>query len=144
VDTHDKKGVLFMFSRIIKRYKELNWLAYHDSLTGLKNRNWLYKNADNIKFHYVYFVDINGLHEINKSGHTVGDAHICGIVEEIKLLPNIEFVRYAGDEFVVFSDSLDTLQQNDLYAFGIAEIGRDLFSAIRKADEEMIIAKSRI
>lgn len=65
-----------MFSRIkrlYEEYKELKYLAYHDTLTGLLNRNWFYKNINNIDVKYIYFIDINNLHEINKKGHSYGD-----------------------------------------------------------------------
>ena len=74
--------------RFIKEYKELRYLAYHDSLTKLYNRNWLYKNIDSIKRKYVYFIDINDLHEINKAGHTFGDKHIIKCVDAIKTAKN--------------------------------------------------------
>ena len=52
--------MLSRIKRIFTEYKEIKYLAYHDSLTGLLNRNWLYKNIDFIDHKYVYFIDING------------------------------------------------------------------------------------
>ena len=133
-----------MFPRIFKRYKELNWLAYHDSLTGLKNRNWFHQNKDTIKCEYVYFVDINRLHEINKKGHTFGDKHICSIVQKIKSIVDIEMIRYAGDEFIVFSNKDHLIETNKLFAVGKALVCNGLPNAINEADKEMIKEKNEI
>jgi len=73
----------------------LKYLAYHDSLTGLLNRNWLYKNIDQIKAKYVYFIDINDLHKVNEKGHTFGDEYIKKVIATIK--HNGTLLRYAGD-----------------------------------------------
>ena len=70
--------------KIIKHWKELKYLAYHDSLTGLLNRNWLYKNIDQINTKYVYFIDINDLHKVNENGHTFGDEYIKVAIATIK------------------------------------------------------------
>ena len=76
-----------MFSKIKRKYtgyKELKYLAYHDVLTGLLNRNWLWRNLNTIMHKYVYFIDINNLKEINKRGHTEGDKHIKNVISKIK------------------------------------------------------------
>ena len=74
-----------MFLKIIRNYNTLKHLAYYDMLTGLLNRNWFYKNMNKLKYKYVYFIDINDLHKINKHGHAVGDEHIKKIILEIKI-----------------------------------------------------------
>lgn len=73
-----------MFFRFRKELKELKYLAYHDSLTNLLNRNWLKKNIEKINYKYVYFIDINNLHNINKNGHSFGDEYIKMITYSIK------------------------------------------------------------
>jgi GGDEF domain-containing protein len=134
-----------MFS-IIKNLKQLKYLAYHDTLTGLLNRNWLYKNIDNIHKQYVYFIDINNLHEVNKSGHTIGDKYILEILESIKLYiisKDDIFVRYAGDEFIIFSNKNKLLQTNSFYCVGYSKIEQDIQCAICNADEAMIKEKNK-
>lgn len=119
-------------------YKKLKYLAYHDSLTGLLNRSWLYKNINKISCKFVYFVDINNLREVNKSGHTAGDEYIKNIINSIVLEKTETFVRYAGDEFILFSNSDNRLKNNEFYSVGKARNCCNLKSAIGEADVEMI------
>jgi GGDEF domain-containing protein len=131
-----------MFSRIkriYREYKELKYLAYHDSLTGLLNRNWLYKNIDQIKAKYVYFIDINDLHKVNENGHTFGDEYIKKAIATIK--HNGTLLRYAGDEFILFSNHEDQVTTNYFYSVGISAINGSLMDAINLADAEMIKSK---
>jgi GGDEF domain-containing protein len=122
--------------KIIKKWKELEYLAYHDSLTGLLNRNWLYKNIDNIKAKYVYFIDINDLHKINEKGHTFGDEYIKEAISTIK--HNGILLRYAGDEFILFSDFKVEVISNKYYTVGFSEVNQNLIKAIQNADNEML------
>lgn len=123
---------------IFKEYKELKYLAYHDALTGLLNRNWLYKNIDKITGKYVYFIDINDLHKVNEQGHTFGDKHIIRVVESIKHRGVL--IRYAGDEFILISDFENEVETNELYSVGVCEIG-DLSESINIADSKMLESK---
>ena len=138
-----------MFSKIkklIKEHRELKYLAYHDSLTQLKNRNWLYKNMQSIDRKYVYFVDINDLKLVNLKGHTFGDAHINYIVDEIKLLLKVEdiIVRYAGDEFIVFSNMDNLLETNELYSVGVYALWKHLKPNVLEIKEAINIADKRM
>ena len=124
--------------KFIKQYKELKWLAYHDSSTGLLNRNWLYKNIDKIKTKYVYFIDINNLHKINENGHTVGDNYIKMVIATIKHKGTL--LRYAGDEFIL-SDYKNEVGTNEFISVGIAEVNGCLIKTINIADAEMLKSK---
>ncbi|MDD5006500.1 MAG: GGDEF domain-containing protein [Candidatus Omnitrophica bacterium] len=131
-----------MFSRIKKtyrEYKELKYLAYHDSLTGLLNRNWLYENINQIKTRYVYFIDINDLHKVNENGHSFGDEYIKKAIGTIK--HRGIFLRYAGDEFILFSDYKNEITTNEYYSVGISMVSGCLIKAINLADAEMIKSK---
>lgn len=128
--------MLSRIRRIYQEYKDLKHLAYHDSLTGLLNRNWLYKNMDRLNFRFVYFIDVNNLHEINLRGHTTGDEHlkvIAGVIEGSGLT-----IRYAGDEFLLFSNNPTAIKSNDLFAVGVSPIDNDITKSIRLADMDMI------
>ena len=137
-----------MFAKIKKLfadYEELKFLAYHDPLTGLFNRNWLYKNKETIKCRYVYFIDINDLTKVNRDGHTAGDLYIKTVIDSIKFITNDDiFVRYGGDEFILFSDRSILIETNYIYSVGFAEVSKNLniSDAIDKADKEMIKSKA--
>ena len=136
-----------MFSRIkkaIKDFRELKYLAYHDSLTKLLNRNWIHKNLDfiRVKYQYIYFIDINDLREINKSGHTYGDEYIKKVVNSIHLYDDDILCRYAGDEFILFSNRLNAIKTNYLFAVGFFKMGDNCIESIQWADIEMIRAKN--
>jgi GGDEF domain-containing protein len=139
-----------MFSRvkrlfkILKDNKELSYLAYHDPLTDLLNRNWLYKNITKIDKKFVYFLDINNLHEINKNGHTTGDEHIKMCVKSINLNKDDIFIRYAGDEFIIFSDKADLIKCNKLFSVGVSLNNGDLNNSINLADKNMLENKFNI
>ncbi len=135
-----------MFSRvtkIIREFKEWKYLAYHDSLTGLLNRNWLNANKISIKNPYVYFIDINDLTEVNKFGHTIGDMHIINVVKSIPQVDGDYLVRYAGDEFILFSNSENLISTNKLYSVGMSTNRGDLQNSIMKADIKMIESKKK-
>jgi len=133
-----------MFSTLIdriKEYKTLRFLAYHDSLTGLLNRNWFNKHIDIINFRYVYFIDINNLKLINEKGHEKGDEHIKKIVKLFNVFYNEILIRYGGDEFLFFTNRKYALETNEHISVGCAEIKDDIIKAINDADKEMIIFK---
>ncbi|MDD1444073.1 GGDEF domain-containing protein [Dolichospermum sp. ST_sed3] len=138
--------MLSRIKRAISGYKELKYLAYHDSLTGLLNRNWLNKNINNISYSYVYFIDINDLYKINKNGHEAGDEYIktiVGIIRKTCIGKSDIFIRYAGDEFILFSHRNNALETNELFSVGISSIKTDVLSAINEADKDMLKSKQK-
>lgn len=125
--------------KIIKHWKELKYLAYHDSLTGLLNRNWLYKNIGQIKTKYVYFIDINDLHKVNENGHTFGDEYIKKAILTIKHKGTL--VRYAGDEFILFSDFENEVETNKYFSVGCSIVSKSIEDSIKDSDSKMIASK---
>lgn len=106
------EGIARDITDIIETQKELNYLAQHDSLTGISNRMNLYTQMEHViaaskrehsKF-AVLFLDLDYFKNINDTlGHDVGDALLQQVVERIK--PNIRdedlFARIGGDEFLI-------------------------------------------
>ena len=87
--------------------------AYHDSLTGLPNRNYF---IDTIRqlieqklkqptiTYAVLFLDLNGFRKINDSlGHAVGDELVKQVAGRLSKMarPNTIVGRFSGDEFAV-------------------------------------------
>ena len=135
-----------MFSKLkkmIREYSELKYLAYHDSLTGLLNRNWLYKNMGLISSKYVYFFDINNLREVNAKGHTAGDEYIKEVISQIPITNDNFLIRYAGDEFMLFTDKENALTTNKFISVGVCGIQGDILRSIRTADMRMLKAKKQ-
>ena len=126
-------------------FTELTYLAFHDPLTELLNRTWLYKHLDTLEYKYIYFIDINNLYSFNKRGHICGDNHLLHCVSEIKNIVHDHgyFIRYGGDEFIVFSNISQLLHSTKLYTVGFAFFKDDVYSTIHEADINMIKQKSR-
>ncbi|MFO8023723.1 MAG: EAL domain-containing protein [Thiohalophilus sp.] len=86
--------------------------AYHDHLTGLPNRNFLYEKVEELikedtSSHFEFVVlmmDLNQFKEVNDSmGHQAGDRLIQNVATRIKKVLRVTdtFVRLGGDEFAV-------------------------------------------
>ncbi len=81
-------------------------VAYVDQLTGLNNRNFLFSTDFYQKMNGAIMLDINSFKSINDTyGHSEGDAALTLVAETIaQAVAGMGFaVRYAGDEFIVFS-----------------------------------------
>ena len=88
-----------------KENEEPDWefIATHDSMTGLLNQN-AYSKAKNEKRNSPYavvFLDVNNLKYANDTfGHEAGNKLIVAVAEQVKsLFPNCGY-RIGGDEFV--------------------------------------------
>ncbi|MFN3633879.1 HD domain-containing phosphohydrolase, partial [Exiguobacterium profundum] len=101
--------------------KEIEYLSYHDQLTGIKNRRYFEEALERYDDEHFYpltliVIDINGLKLTNDAfGHLVGDQLL---VEAANILRNElrakdEVARVGGDEFVVISPNttLDEAKQ---------------------------------
>ena len=44
-----------------KQIRELEYLAFHDDMTKLKNRHFLFRKVRVTDFSFMYFLDVNGL-----------------------------------------------------------------------------------
>ena len=98
-------------SKLAEREKQLNFLAYHDMLTGLPNRALLMHNLDqliqssqNDKKLAVLFIDLDNFKFINDSfGHSKGDmvlVEVCKRIQNVFQQPG-QLYRIGGDEFVL-------------------------------------------
>ncbi len=100
-----------------KKYEErLIYTAYHDALTGLKNRKGFYEKLENVLLNArryqgevaLFFIDIDKFKQVNDTlGHQVGDELLKEIAIRLKeCLRETDFIsRIGGDEFTIILDS---------------------------------------
>ena len=92
--------------------EKINYLSYHDSLTGLPNRalfedrlpQALSLAQRNEQMVAVLFLDLDRFKNVNDTlGHTVGDKLICGVAERLKscLRGSDTVARFSGDGFAL-------------------------------------------
>lgn len=92
-----------------KMEDKLEYLSYHDQLTGLYNRRFFEEELIKIDIEQnlpltVAVADVNGLKLVNDSfGHAIGDELLKKVAKVMKdgFRKNDIIARFAGDEFVV-------------------------------------------
>ncbi|MGC9321277.1 MAG: GGDEF domain-containing protein, partial [Kosmotogaceae bacterium] len=106
----------------IKKTREIQFLAFHDSLTGLYNRTFFDEEVSRVDTSRnlpisVIFADVNGLKGLNdRFGHFYGDDYLKTISRTIKESCRHEdlVVRWGGDEFVVLLLRTDTEKAEEI------------------------------
>jgi len=97
------------------------FLSYHDELTGLPNRRYLFSEIEN-NIHYarrykicfaVLFIDLDYFKRVNDTlGHQYGDAILKQVSTRLtKSIRKCDFAeRNGGDEFVVLLKNVDDIE----------------------------------
>lgn len=112
-------GAIVAFRDISARKQDqerIQYLAYHDSLTGLPNRAFLLQHFELMLaqcrrdggYVSVLFLDLNRFKLINDNqGHQVGDELLVAVAERVRasLRGSDLLIRQGGDEFIVLSAS---------------------------------------
>ncbi len=122
-------------AQLLAQQHQLQHDAYHDTLTGLPNRAWLYDRlqqvlaaAERDRLTYaVLFVDLDRFKVINDSlGHLWGDKLLLTVAQRLRdcLPTNAGIARFGGDEFVVLLEGTDDLAR-------IAAIAEELLTAVQ-------------
>lgn len=109
---------------------KLHHLAYHDTLTGLYNRLYLYeeigeKLEDNSYEGAMYFIDLDNFKFVNDAlGHSIGDELLIAISNRLLTLTskNIALIRLGGDEFVFFASKIKSKEVAKDFAVKIINI----------------------
>ena len=138
-------GVLTDISLIKESQEKIDYLANHDTLTGLPNRALLkdrLENAlDRAKRHgsnlAMMFVDLDRFKVINDGlGHQVGDDVLVEISRRFKntLREQDTVARIGGDEFVILLDNLNS----PIYASNVAQKLIDAASKPIKSGEHTV------
>lgn len=124
------------------RNEELRFLAYHDQLTGLPNRQSMKTMLERAIAHgsaAVFFIDFDSFKEINDTfGHSVGDALLQQIAERLASIAGVETCRWGGDEFVVVA-SLGATQSHEDVLF---QIRTNLAASYEQNDQTFFITPS--
>jgi len=92
-----------------KHEEKLDYMSYHDTLTGLKNRTFLEEKIDGVRKNgdlpmSIIIADINGLKLVNDAyGHKMGDRILVRVARVLEGNSREKDVicRWGGDEFVI-------------------------------------------
>jgi diguanylate cyclase (GGDEF)-like protein/PAS domain S-box-containing protein len=119
--TGSMEGVVLVLRDATDRIQAERWmryLAFHDILTGLPNRTWLYNQlksiivpsgVDDARRIGIMFLDLDDFKYINDQfGHEIGDDLLCQVADRLKKTVRASDIvgRLAGDEFIVIMDRI--------------------------------------
>ncbi len=125
----------YLTDELSRQKEEMEYLALHDTLSGLPNRNLLndrlekriaVSQRDRGCF-ALAMIDLDGFKDINDTlGHDAGDAVLQEIARRLSAcVRSVDTVaRVGGDEFVLLLDDLDTAGSLDICQRAAAEIAR--------------------
>jgi len=119
------------------------YLAFHDNLTGLGNRNALDKIidraiylADRKKNNFsVFFLDLDDFKDVNDSmGHAAGDELLQELARRLKkrLRQTDMLIRQGGDEFIIIYEDLHNSEDTTKIAHEILSLIRVPFDIKNK------------
>lgn len=106
-----------MIATIRDSRKQIEYQAYHDSLTGLPNRTLFKDHLERIlqtanlrqKKAAVLFLDLDRFYEVNDSlGHQAGDQLLVEVGKRFNELSPLFLYRLGGDEFTVIIPEIDS------------------------------------
>ncbi|GAB6558705.1 putative bifunctional diguanylate cyclase/phosphodiesterase [Bacillus mobilis] len=112
-------GVYLMIKDITEskqQQEQINFLAYHDTLTELANRRAFHQYVEQAiarseiskRPFAVMFLDLDRFKIINDTlGHRVGDLLLIAVAKRLERLstPNMKLARLAGDEFTILIEN---------------------------------------
>ncbi len=113
-------GIMVDITENIKREEKIRYLANHDVLSGLYNRNYFEDYIVNRlpEAYTVGIFDLDGLKLINDAfGHLEGDKVIKVIADFLceTFTNNLFIARIGGDEFVVLLATIEEEEVNELF-----------------------------
>jgi diguanylate cyclase (GGDEF)-like protein/PAS domain S-box-containing protein len=107
--------------------ENVEWMAYHDLLTGLPNRALFYDHAAMILAQAkrkqrpfgIMMLDLDKFKDVNDNfGHDIGDNVLAAVADRLKKLMRDEdtVARTGGDEFVALLPEVANLESMELVA----------------------------
>lgn len=113
--------------------QQINFLAFHDTLTGLSNRRYFaddlekaIRKAEIVKTRLaILFIDLDRFKVINDTlGHTIGDLVLIGVAQKLKVCTplNGRLARLGGDEFTILIENYASREEIEYHANKILEI----------------------
>ena len=132
---HRLVGGVLVFQDVTERQEAaelIRYMANHDSLTNLPNRNYFRRRlpqAISLAKRYgrilcLLFIDLDRFKPINDQfGHGVGDIVLMQVAERLRgvLRSSDSVCRLGGDEFVILLESTETLEGATLVAQKVIE-----------------------
>lgn len=166
-------GIARDITLLIEKQREIEYLSYHDFLTGLYNRHYLDHVIEDIIRPErlplcIISMDLNDLKRVNDTfGHHMGDYYIKQTATIIRqFIPTPYQFRVGGDEFLIFVPNTDnnaalelrstiyeqlkSMKIKDFHpstAFGFIvkeSIDEEIYEDIKKADEFMYLNKIKV
>ena len=116
-------GAVMRDISVRKREAErIRYLAEHDTLTGLANRNKLYERLCTTLAEAeakqcevaLLMMDLDKFKQINDTlGHACGDQLLCGVAERLTALAESDYLiaRLSGDEFAIIVGGADAVNR---------------------------------
>lgn len=103
-------------------FKQVEYLSYHDQLTGLYNRRFFEEELKRLDIQRnlpitIVMADVNGLKLTNDAfGHTIGDELLNKVAEVIKSACRADDIiaRLGGDEFVILLPKTDRYEAEQI------------------------------
>jgi diguanylate cyclase (GGDEF)-like protein/PAS domain S-box-containing protein len=126
IEWENEDATLNLLSDITERKlaeEEIQYLSYHDQLTGLYNRRFYEKEIEKLNYEKKYYplsiimADVNGLKLTNDAfGHIAGDILLTSIAKILKreCRKNDIIARIGGDEFVILMANTDAKSANGI------------------------------
>ena len=116
-----------------KQQEQINFLAYHDTLTQLANRRVFEEQLDNAIIQAskeknqfaIMFLDLDRFKMINDTlGHKIGDLLLVEVAKRLQYAAgqNSKVARLAGDEFTVLIENYDSFSEVETIANNILRV----------------------
>lgn len=166
-------GIARDITQLLEKQRQIEYMSYHDYLTGFYNRHYLdvlapsLLSLENLPM-CIISIDLNDLKTVNDTyGHHVGDYYIKQVTTLIKtIIPTTDLFRMGGDEFLCIvkhtqvEDAL--MYRTQLFeqiakmrienfkpsiAFGFevkTQLDEDIYESIKKADAYMYLNKAKV